>query len=117
MNLTKESMDWNIDSIVSNLKGRVENEDQLKQSLTNAIRNVVDHEVTLKSRKRVTRFTRSTKHSEAISHNNMIMKSLENAAENSKKVKITTFASQLTISSYWEQIPRIQDPGDLPQYE
>ena len=93
MNLTKESMDWNIDSIVSNLKGRVKNEDQLKKSLTDAIQNVVDHEVTLKSRKRVTRFTRSTKQSEAISHNNMIRKSLENAAENSKAVKITTFAS------------------------
>ena len=93
MNLTKESMDWNIDSIISNLKGRVDNEDQLKESLTDAIQNVVDHEVTLKSRKRVTRFTRSTQHSEAISHNNMIRKSLENAAENSKAVKIATIAS------------------------
>ena len=88
MNLTNERDDWNIDSILSSLRGRIQNIDQLNQSLTDAIENVVEHEATFKSRERVTRFIRSTKHSDAISHKSMIMNSLQNTAENSMTEKM-----------------------------
>jgi hypothetical protein len=85
MNMTKMSIDWNIDSIVSTLSTSRTNQEHLKQTLTDAMMKAMQHELIFKSRARVSRFVRSTKNSDIIGHNYLIMRSMQTALENCKK--------------------------------
>ena len=71
---------WDIDAYVSNLSGT--DQEQMKQALIESMEQEMEHELALKRGGRAARSVRTTERSEAISHNYMIMKSLQIATEN-----------------------------------
>ena len=83
--MTQMGDEWNIDSISLSLTRRSTKQEQLKTKLMEAMHHQMEHEMTFKTRERVSRFIRSTKQSDIIGHNYMIMRSLQIAAENCKK--------------------------------
>ena len=82
LNMSKLSEEWKIDDIAGRLSIRKSAQEELKPKLMKAMHHQMKHKITCKSRKRVTRFTRSTKQSEMIGHNYMMMKSLQRELEN-----------------------------------
>ena len=85
--MTKMADVWCIDEFVSKGNSRSMNQNQLKQVLIESMEHEMEHELAFKKRERVTKFIRSTKQSEAIGHNYMIMRSLHIAAENGEETK------------------------------
>ena len=81
--------DWNIGTFVSaqsNRNGK-QDENNLKLVLMQAMTEEFEHEEKMKSKGRASGFIRSTKESDAIAHNYMIMQSLHIAAENGVIIK------------------------------
>ena len=75
---------WNIETFVSAQSNRNGKKDEnlVKFALMQAMKEELDHEEKMKSKGRASRFIRSTKESDAIALNHMIMQSLQIAAEN-----------------------------------
>jgi hypothetical protein len=95
--MTQMGDEWNIDSISLSLTRRSTKQEQLKTKLMEAMHHQMEHEMTFKTRERVSRFIRSTKQSDIIGHNYMIMRSLQIAAENCKKNQIFNFSLNLPL--------------------
>ena len=78
--MTEMADKWNINEYVSSLTRS--NQEQMKQALIESMEQEIEHELVLKRGGRATAYVRTTERSEAISHNYMIMKSLQIATEN-----------------------------------
>ena len=82
LNMSKLSEEWKIDEIAGRMSIRKSSREELTTTLMKAMQHQMKHKITCKSRKRVTKFIRSTKQSEMIGHNYMMMKSLHRELEN-----------------------------------
>ena len=91
--MTQMRDEWNIDSIPLSLTRKSTKQKLLKSKLMEAMHHQMEHEITMKTRGRVTRFIRSTKHSDIIAHNYMIMRGLQTETEKSNKkiMSLTVF--------------------------
>ena len=75
--MTEVDFDWELDSLLSTITGQRQNAEDVRSKLSKAISKCTNHEVALRTRERVTRFIRSTNHSDVIAHNERIKSSLE----------------------------------------
>ena len=79
--MTNVESDWNLDLLISDIFGRSRNAENMKLQISKALMNTTNHEASLSTRERVTRFIRSTIKSDVISHNQRIKRTLETVAE------------------------------------
>ena len=87
--MTNMVENWNIVTFVSahsNRNGK-QDEGKLKLALIQAIEEELEHEEKMKSKGRASKFIRSTKESDAIAQNYMIMQSLQMVAENGVNIQ------------------------------
>ena len=75
MNATEA--DWDLDSLLSTILGKKRNTDQAKLQVSQALAKCINHEIALSTRKRVTRFIRSTVKSDVIARNERRKQTLE----------------------------------------
>ena len=90
---------WNIGAFVSEQSNRngKQDEDKLKVALKQVMDEEHEHEEKMKSKGRSSRFIRSTKESDAIAQNYMILQSLQIAAENGMNIHYTSLYNLLYL--------------------